>query len=290
MPVQYTKTGGQGHTYQVPDYPEAADGPKAFKDFADFLDLILPPVGTIMPFVGTEAPTGWLLCSHAGENQGAYSSASYPKLSALCGTKFGTAGAGNFKVPDLRGKTVFGLDTSQTEFDTIGESGGSKIATITINNMPTHNHAASLTGLSVSGLAASTENSHTHGKGTFAVSGDGGHDHFVKINDGQVVVNVTSNDNTNTAGTGGLTRVSSLNVTKNSSSNIVSGFSFTPFGGTDGGHTHSLTGSSAAGSGHTHTITGTISGGTVNILPNGAQEPFSIQNPYMTMNYIIRAA
>lgn len=285
MPVVYTKTGGQGHAYQVPDYPEASDGPKAFKDFADYLDLILPPVGTIMPYVGATAPTGWLLCDGAS-----YSSTSYPKLSALCGTKFGTASEGLFKVPDLKGRSITGLDSAQSEFDTIGKAGGAKTATITINNMPTHNHAASLSGLTVSGLAASSENSHTHGAGTFAISGDGGHGHFVKINDGQVVVNVTSNDNTNTSGSGGLTRVSSLNVTKNGSSNIVSGFSFTPFGGTDGSHTHSLTGSSAAGTGHTHTISGTISGGTVNILPNGAQQPFSIQNPYITMNHIIRAA
>lgn len=31
-----------------------------------------------------------------------------------------------FKIPNLKGRTVFGLDTSQAEFDTLGETGGQK--------------------------------------------------------------------------------------------------------------------------------------------------------------------
>ena len=286
MPVAYTKTDGQGHVYQVPDYPEAADGPKAFKDFANFLDLILPPVGTIMPYVGTTAPTGWLPC-----NGGEYSSTTYPKLSALCGEKFGTAAtAGNFKVPDLRGRVIAGLDSSQTEFATVGKADGAKTVTLTVSNMPSHNHTAELSGLTVGGLAASSAPDHTHGAGTFTVGGAGGHGHWTKINEGQVVVNVTSNDNVNTAGTGGLTRVSSLNVTKNSASDVVSGYSFTPFGGTDGSHSHTFSGTSASAGGHTHTISGTVSGGTVTVANRGDGSAVNNLQPYLTLNHIIRAA
>lgn len=277
MPVSYTKTSGQGHVFQIPDYPEAADGPKAFKDYSDFLDLILPPVGTIMPFVGSTAPAGWLPC--AG---GEYSSSVYPKLSALCGTKFGSAAAGNFKVPDLRGRVMAGLDSSQTEFDTIGKTGGAKTVTLTTSNMPAHNHTASVSGLTLSGMSASEAPNHQHGPGDLAVS-NGAHSHTTQISSGNVVTNVTSSDNTNTSGGGSLTRVSSLNVTRGS----VTG---TTTGATDGAHAHTFSGVVALGGAHTHTISGSISGGVITVNNSGSGTAVNVQNPYVTMNHIIRAA
>ena len=281
MPVQYEKSGGQGHKYQVPDYPEAADAPKAFKDFADFLDLILPPVGTIMPYVGNTAPTGWLLCSHA-VNNGEYSSTTYPKLSALCGTKFGTASAGNFKVPDLRGRVIAGLDTSQSEFDTIGKTGGAKTVTLTTSNMPSHNHTATVSGMTVSGLSASTAGDHGH---TFSgtTSSTGGHGHSGG-SFSQVVTNVTAQTNANTSGGGSLDRVSSINVSKGTLDVFV-GTALT-----DGIHSHTYSGTTVSAGGHTHTISGSISGGTVTVANAGSGTAVNTQDPYITMNHIIRAA
>jgi microcystin-dependent protein len=278
MPVSYTKTGGQGHVFSVPDYPEAADGPKAFKDFADFLDLILPPVGTIMPFVGNTSPTGWLLCDGAE-----YDQAAYPKLSALCGTKFSltangdaAASAGKFRVPNLKGRIVAGLDTSQTEFDTIGKKSGAKTVTLTVSNMPAHDHTATVSSLTASGEAA-----HTHGAGTFAVGGTGGHSHGVSI--GTRVVSVTTDNSPPfERGTGSnLSRVNSVTATTNS----AAGSTTSLFGETDGGHSHTFTGTSASGSSHTHTITGNIT-----IENRGSGTAVNVLNPYITMNHIIRAA
>ena len=275
MPVQYEKSGGQGHKYQVPDYPEAADAPKAFKDYSDFLDLILPPVGTIMPFVGNTAPTGWLPC-----DGGQYSSTTYPKLSALCGTKFGSAPAGNFKVPDLRGRVIAGFDSSQSEFDTIGKTGGAKTVTLTTSNMPAHNHTATLSGLTVSGLSASSEPDHQHAATGLGMTTAGEHQHTWSENTA-FVTNVSDSSNTNTAGSGSLTRVSSISVSKATPSGTTS---------SAGGHAHGFTGSVSSGGGHTHTISGTISGGTVTVSNNGSGTAVNVQNPYITMNHIIRAA
>lgn len=278
MPVSYTKSGGQGHVYQVPDYPEAADGPKAFKDFADFLDLILPPVGTIMPYVGGTAPTGWLLCDGAS-----YSTTSYPKLSALCGTKFGTASAGLFKVPDLRGRVIAGLDSSQTEFDTIGKTGGAKTVTLTTSNMPAHNHTATLSGLTVSGLSASTAGDHGHTFSGTTPTGQGTHGHT----GGSLtpfVTNVTATTNSNTSGGGSLDRVSSISVTKDEV-DVFIGIALD-----QGGHTHTYSGTTVSAGGHTHTISGTISGGTVTVANSGSGTAFDNTQPYITMNHIIRAA
>ena len=38
------------------------------------------------------------------------------------------------------GKTIVGIDTTQTEFDTIGETGGEKTHTLTVQEMPKHSH------------------------------------------------------------------------------------------------------------------------------------------------------
>lgn len=287
MPVEYTKTGGQGHKYQVPGYAEAADGPKAFKDFADYLDLILPPVGSIMPYVGTAAPTGWLLCDGT-----AYASSSYEKLSAVCGSKFNppppaTTPAGNFRVPDLRGRTIVGLNASDVsgDYDTIGKSQGTKTVTLTTANMPSHNHAA--TNLSLSSLVAQNGGTPTTGGDhghtlTGTVGGTGGHGHGVSI--GSRVVSITTDNSPPfERGTGtNISRVNSVTATTNSATGTTTSL----FGETDGGHSHTFSGTAANSGGHTHTISGTISG---NVDNTGSGTAFSVVNPYITLNYIIRA-
>ena len=274
MPVSYTKSGGQGHVYQVPDYPETADGPKSFKDFADFLDLILPPVGTLMPYVGNTAPTGWLLCE--GQE---VSSTTYPKLAAQCGTKFGTAAAGSFRLPSLKGRVIAGLDSSQTEFDTIGKTGGSKTVTLTTSNLPAHGHTA--TSLTLSATAA-TGGDHGHTiSGT--VGGTGGHSHGVSIG-ARVTSITTDNSPPFERGTGSnVSRVNSVTATTNS----AAGSTASLFGETDGGHSHTFSGTATSHAGHTHTVSGTVSGSVDN---TGGGTSFSVLKPYITLNHIIRAA
>ena len=44
-----------------------------------------------------------------------------------------------------KGRTLVGVDTSQTEFNTVKKTGGKKTHKLTISEMPSHNHAQSLT-------------------------------------------------------------------------------------------------------------------------------------------------
>lgn len=43
-----------------------------------------------------------------------------------------------------KGMVSIGLDTSQSEFNAIGKTGGSKMHTLTVNQIPSHNHSAGI--------------------------------------------------------------------------------------------------------------------------------------------------
>lgn len=64
------------------------------------------PAGAVMPFAGSTAPNGWLLCY--GQ---AVSRTAYPFLYAAIGTTYGAGdGSTTFNVPDLRGRVPAGVD------------------------------------------------------------------------------------------------------------------------------------------------------------------------------------
>lgn len=64
------------------------------------------PVGSTIPFAGSSAPTGWLICDGAE-----ISRTTYAELFAVIGTAFGSGdGITTFVLPDLRGKFVRGVD------------------------------------------------------------------------------------------------------------------------------------------------------------------------------------
>lgn len=94
------------------------------------------PVGVIIPFGGDTIPDNWLLC-----NGQAVSRTTYQELFNTIGTTYGTGdGFTTFNLPDLQGKIPVGKDENDTDFDTLGETGGEKEHTLTINEMPSHNH------------------------------------------------------------------------------------------------------------------------------------------------------
>lgn len=102
------------------------------------------PVGGLIPFYGTVAPAGWLICDGS-----TFSSTTYPALAAHLG---GTT------LPNIKGKVIVGLDAAQGEFNTLGETGGEKTHVLLESEMPSHNHEGDL------------------GLGNTSLDGD--HDHF----------------------------------------------------------------------------------------------------------------
>jgi microcystin-dependent protein len=67
----------------------------------------LAPLGIMLPYGGTAAPTGWLLCNGA-----AVSRVTYAALFAVIGTAFGSGdGSTTFRLPDTRGRFLRGVDS-----------------------------------------------------------------------------------------------------------------------------------------------------------------------------------
>ena len=94
------------------------------------------PVGTIIPYAGTTIPSNYMLC----EGQ-ALSRIEYDILFSAIGTTYGVGdGTTTFNLPNLKGRVITGLDHTDTSFDTLGEAGGEKTHTLTVEEMPTHYH------------------------------------------------------------------------------------------------------------------------------------------------------
>ena len=106
------------------------------------------PAGTVNPYAGSTAPTGWLLSY--GQ---AVSRSTYANLFAVIGTTYGSGdGSTTFNLPDMRGRVGAGLDnmggtaasrltsTVLTASNTLGATGGAQTHTLTEAQMPAHSH------------------------------------------------------------------------------------------------------------------------------------------------------
>jgi len=84
-------------------------------------------------FGGNFAPAGWMFCEGQllpiSENEALFN---------LIGTTYGGDGQSTFALPDLRGR----LPIHQGNGFTIGTNGGQENVTLTVAQIPAHNHVA----------------------------------------------------------------------------------------------------------------------------------------------------
>ena len=99
-----------------------------------------PYIGQIQAFGFNFAPLGWAQC-----NGQLLPIAEYDALFSLLGTTYGGDGQTTFALPDLRGRSIVhpgqGPGLSNISH---GETAGSENITLTVNNMPAHNHNVSI--------------------------------------------------------------------------------------------------------------------------------------------------
>ena len=208
----------------------------------DIIDAVMGaamPIGALLDFAGASAPAGWLLCDGV-----AYQIASFPKLFAVIGTRYGGDGVTTFCVPDLRGRVAAGVGTTT---DTGGVVGGFSLAqqtgyfqwtltatympavAITIDAVADHAHTGytDVQGLHAHNGSTDGQGDHTHTYGGMFASGP------VSIGSGPFAAG--GNQNTGAAG------FHAHNLTTTA----------------DGSHQHNI--QTYAAGGHTHT--GRLAGG-----------------------------
>ena len=80
------------------------------------------PIGIIIEYAGSVLPKGYLYCDGS-----AISRTTYSDLFAIIGTTYGAGdGSTTFNLPDFKSRIGVGIDSNDTDFDTLGKTGGSK--------------------------------------------------------------------------------------------------------------------------------------------------------------------
>ena len=120
-------------------------------DGSNLTGIVAMPTGAVVPFGGSSAPTGFLLC--AGQ---AVSRSTYSALFGVISTTYGEGdGSSTFNLPDLRGRVVAGQDdmggssadrltglTGGVDGDTLAATGGAETHVLTTAQLATHTHGA----------------------------------------------------------------------------------------------------------------------------------------------------
>jgi microcystin-dependent protein len=203
-----------------------------------FAGMGATPVGSVLDYAGSSAPTGWLLCY--GQT---VSRTTYAALFSAIGTTYGPGdGSLTFELPDARGRVAAGKDnmggsaagrlanavTGSVSGTTLGGTGGTESHTLTSAQSAAHTHA-------VVGTTGAESASHTH-----AVSGTTG------------TQSASHTHNTTVAATSSSTLVDTVNVAGGVAA--VGSASYTS-GTESASHTHdfAVTSGSASAS-HTHSL------------------------------------
>jgi microcystin-dependent protein len=117
----------------------------------------LLPSGAITQFAGAAAPAGYLLCT--GQS---VSTTTFASLFSAIGYTYGGSG-GFFNVPNLQNRVPVGKGTGT--FATLNSTGGSETHTLTVAEMPSHNHSTSIVAKAftsaLDGLSGGTVNNNT---------------------------------------------------------------------------------------------------------------------------------
>lgn len=213
------------------------------------------PTGTIMPYAGTTAPTGYLLC----DGQTAYSKTTYPDLWALLtvnGTVLnrfgGTANtATTFYTPDLRGRQVTGVSSTKAIGSTAnGLTQDATQVQLSGTHIPQHYHTVA-----------------AHDHTATILTADGDHKHTLRFS-------------TSTGASTSNIPMGTTTYANQNSSGVVNPDGSQ--GGVTGSHTHAISVSQGPA---VNTGNGNQVGGTA-LSATGAA--LTVHDPYMALNYIIK--
>lgn len=207
--------------------------------------------GDLKSSASPNAQDGWLICDGA-----AVSRTDFPNLFAAISTIWGIGdGTTTFNVPDLRGRSQVGVGTSFT----LGSVGGASSHTLTVLNLPAHNHVI----IDPGHTHAFTGIAHTHSladPGHLHGLTDPGHNHTALTFSGTAGYASGASSSTNL----GVTGTSTTGITVNTA-------------------TAGITANSTIATGSNATVTTGIT--TAN---TGSGTSFSTQSPYASVTMLIK--
>lgn len=129
---------------------------------------IAAPAGMVAMTFATSAPTGWILLQGQTITN---AQTIYPDLWAAAPT--GWRSGSSLILPNMKGRFPVGYDSADTQWNTMGATGGAKTKTLSVSEMPEHRHT---------GPAHDHSIEHNHGS---TYSGyDGAHGHEIRSADG----------------------------------------------------------------------------------------------------------
>lgn len=266
-----------------------ADGTD-LQDAATFKQAVAAstPIGSIVEYAGSTAPTNWLLCF--GQ---AISRTTYATLFGIIGTTYGVGdGSTTFNIPDKRGRVSVGKDNmggsaasrvttggSAIDGSTLGASGGGQTQTLTTAQIPSHTHTGTTdsagshdhTGVtSIVGNHVHTGNTdgggaHSH-SGSTSYVGDHSHSYLrpnpIGLTGGAgTSFGVFQSTGDNTGNAGGHTHTISTDTAANHGHTFITSVA--------GDHEHSFITVGVSGHTHTHTTNATGGGGShTNMQPS----------------------
>jgi microcystin-dependent protein len=218
------------------------------------------PTGSILPWSGSDGgaiPSGYLLCDGTE-----YASATFMPLFGVIGTMYcpsmGGCAVGNFAVPDMRGRVPVGKRSTGIFNSVIGTVVGAETKSLDAFELPSHSHLISGTTDFVGG--------HNH-RTDFTIAGSD-YGSVGGINALGVPGNICNSGYYPGAGGGPGTPTNSILQANCAGPN--SGAQDAWLSNVDGGHSHPLSAASAG------------------ISSSGANQAFSIAQPSMVMQFIIK--
>lgn len=237
-------------------------------------DARFNPVGVVLPYAGSSAPTGYLLCNGASVSRTTYSA-----LFGIVSTTYGSVDGSTFNVPNLQDRVPVGKNATGT-FATLGGTGGAETVALTVAQLASHQHTTpALSGAFTSDPATAA---HTH---TTNIAHD--HDHTITANQGShthttaLVPTAYTTQRTAATGTGGALVASSGNVDTDATDPAI-----TISGGITALPTTNVTSSAATSTSHTHSTSVSFAAGLSGFIGSG--EAHNNLQPYIVLNYIIK--
>jgi len=237
------------------------------------------PAGAVVSWAGASAPSNWLMCDGT-----VYNISQYPSLFAAIGSNYGGNGTTTFAVPDLRGRVPAGLN-AQTFTTTMTIAAPGVLTTASAHGLArNHRVYLSTTGALPTGLTANTlyyvasapttttlTLSATLGGAAITTSGTQSGTHTLTVAE------------FGTLGRSGGATTHTLNINEIPSHSHP----FTYNGGEYSSFPYAAAMDTAGGL--RFGVSSQESYGAIGIASRGADDQFNILQPYLTLNYIIKA-